>query len=35
VVLGHQRLEFAQALGDLLFGGAELIENGHASPHDG
>jgi hypothetical protein len=30
----HQRLELAKALSDLLFGGAELIQNGHASPHE-
>jgi hypothetical protein len=29
--LGHERLELAQALADLLVGGAELINNGHAS----
>ena len=29
---GPGRLELAQTLGDLLFGGAELIEYGHASP---
>jgi hypothetical protein len=34
VVLGHQRLELAKALSDLLFGGAELIKNGHASRHE-
>jgi hypothetical protein len=27
LVLGHQRLELAKALSDLLFGGAELIQN--------
>jgi hypothetical protein len=30
VVFGHQGPELAKALGDLLFGGAELIQNGHA-----
>ena len=34
LVLGHQRLELPKALSDLLFGGAELIQNGHASPDE-
>jgi hypothetical protein len=34
VVLGRKRLELAQALDDLVFGGAELIKNGHASPQN-
>lgn len=35
VIFGNERLELAQTLGHLLFGGAELLKNGHGSRHGG